>query len=205
MEKEKNEKVEHNEETKDKAKVKDVKVIIKQNKELQEEVEKLTKELQDTTEKMKSIYEGAARYNDTARYYKNEYDRLVKYRSQSLAEKLIPVLDNFQFAFKTKATTKEMENYQTGFQYVAKMMLDALSNEGITSIVPKVNDKFDPKLHHAIESIETEDENLFDNIAEVQLNGYLLLDRLLRPANVVVYTKKVEKPQEKVNEEAIEA
>ena len=118
-------------------------------------------------------------------------------------QKLIPALDSFQMAFSLPATTKETENYRIGFEFILRQIKDALENEGAIEITPVVGEKFNHNLHSAVESIETEDEKLFDTIQKVRLNGYKLKDRLIRPATVVVYVKKVEKKENinPVNEE----
>ena len=74
-----------------------------------------------------------------------------------------------------------------------------LKSEGVIEIAPSVGNKFDHNVHSAVESIVTEDEKLVGTIQAVRLNGYKLKDRLIRPATVVVYVKKVEK-EENINE-----
>ena len=71
-------------------------------------------------------------------------------------------------------------------------MKDALESEGVIEIAPVVGNKFDHNVHSAVESIETEDDKLVGTIQMVRLNGYKLKDRLIRPATVVVYIKKIE-------------
>ena len=78
-------------------------------------------------------------------------------------------------------------------------MKDALENEGVIEIAPVVGNKFDHNVHSAVESIETEDDKLVGTIQMVRLNGYKLKDRLIRPATVVVYIKKIEKKEESIN------
>lgn len=137
---------------------------------------------------------------DLNRYYKAEYDKAVKYRSQVLSELLLNSLDGFQLAFKGEPSNEEAKRYRAGFEFIHKFIKDALTQEGITEILPKVGEKYDAKIHQAIETIETEEENKANNIAEVLINGYMLKDRLLRPANVKIFVIKQSKPEkEKAN------
>jgi len=67
----------------------------------------------------------------------------------------------------------------------------ALENEGVTEINAKIGDKFDAKYHSAIDQVDT-DEVEPGQIAKINLKGYLLNDRLLRPTTVIVAKEKGE-------------
>ena len=75
-------------------------------------------------------------------------------------------------------------------------IVDAIDNKKIEQPVVIVNNN----------NAETEDDKLVDTIHSVRLNGYKLKDRLLRPATVLVYVKKVVKEEivEETNEEVSE-
>jgi len=137
----------------------------------------------------------AAYYENQGKYYKSEYEKSIKYRSQSIVEELLRVLDGFQLAFKMDAPNQEAINYRTGFEFVYKLLLEALENEGVVQIVPKVGEKYDSKIHHAVEIIDTQDDSKDNTVTEILLNGYMLKDRLIRPATVKVFAKKEEKEE----------
>jgi molecular chaperone GrpE len=137
----------------------------------------------------------AAYYENQGKYYKSEYEKSIKYRSQSIVEELLRVLDGFQLAFKMDAPNQEAINYRTGFEFVYKLLLEALENEGVVQIVPKVGEKYDSKIHHAVEIIDTQDDSKNNTVTEILLNGYMLKDRLIRPATVKVFAKKEEKEE----------
>ena len=175
------------------------KVLKKQIKKLEKENETLIKEVADWQQKYALALNTAAHHENLMKHYKNEYESFAKYRSQAMIEKIIPALDSFQMAFSLPATTKETENYRIGFEFILRQMKDALENEGVIEIAPVVGNKFDHNVHSAVESIETEDDKLVGTIQMVRLNGYKLKDRLIRPATVVVYIKKIEKKEESIN------
>ena len=175
------------------------KVLKKQIKKLEKENETLNKEVADWQQKYALALNTAAHHENLMKHYKNEYESFAKYRSQAMIEKIIPALDSFQMAFSLPATTKETENYRIGFEFILRQMKDALENEGVIEIAPVVGNKFDHNVHSAVESIETEDDKLVGTIQMVRLNGYKLKDRLIRPATVVVYIKKIEKKEESIN------
>ena len=181
----------------------DKKISRKQVKKYEKEIEELNKQLNDWQQKYALALNTAAHHENLMKHYKNEYESFAKYRSQAMIEKIIPALDSFQMAFSLPATTKETENYRIGFEFILKQIKDALENEGAIEIAPVVGNKFDHNVHSAVESIETEDDKLVGTIQSVRLNGYKLKDRLIRPATVVVYVKKVEKEENinNVNEE----
>ena len=147
----------------------------------------------------------AAHHQNLSKYYQSEYDKVLKYRSQYLMENLLPVIDSFELAFKFEAPTKEALNYRMGFEYIYRMLIKSLEDEGLAVITPKVGDLFNGDIEQIVDVIETEDEKLDNHIAEVLLNGYKLKDRLLRPGNVKIYklktTKEVvkEEDNEKLN------
>ena len=175
------------------------KVSKKQIKKLEKEIETLNKEVADWQQKYALALNTAAHHENLMKHYKNEYESFAKYRSQAMIEKIIPALDSFQMAFSLPATTKETENYRIGFEFILRQMKDALESEGVIEIAPVVGNKFDHNVHSAVESIETEDDKLVGTIQMVRLNGYKLKDRLIRPATVVVYIKKIEKKEENIN------
>ena len=142
----------------------------------------------------------AAHHQNLSKYYQGEYDKALKYRSQYLMENLLPIIDAFELAFKFEAPTKEAENYRMGFEYIYRMMIKALEDEGLVVLTPKTNDLFTGDSEQIVDVIETEDPELENRIAEVLLNGYKLKDRLLRPSNVKIYKIKTN-PQESVKDD----
>ena len=186
------------------------KISKKQVRKYEKEIEELNAQLNDWQQKYALALNTAAHHENLLKHYKNEYESFAKYRSQAMIEKIIPALDSFQMAFSLPATTKETENYRIGFEFILKQIKDALENEGAIEIAPIVGNKFDHNVHSAVESIETDDEKLIGTIQSVRLNGYKLKDRLIRPATVVVYVKKIVKEEninivnEETNNETVE-
>ena len=167
----------------------------------QKEVDKLNEEISKWQEQFGKAMATAAHHENLSKYYKNEYEKSLKYRSQSVIESILPALDGFHFAFSVPAPTQEAENYKVGFEFVNKLLMSALESEGVSEILPKVGEKLDSSRHSAVEIVETEDETLVDTISKVMLKGYMLKDRIIRPANVAVYgLKKVEEVNEETQE-----
>ena len=134
-------------------------------------------------------------YADTQNLRKSlEKDHMeaMKYRIEGFVDELLPILDSFHVVLMNHPDDPMIKNYVLGFSYVYKNLLGVLENEGVSEIAPQIGDKFDPKSMEAVEALEDEgEENI---VLKVNLNGYKLHDRLIRPARVVV-SKKIENNQ----------
>lgn len=141
-------------------------------------------------------------YADTQNLRKTlqkDHQEALKYRAEGFIDSLLPVLDSFFLALETKPSTPEVANYLVGFQYIYKNLVSALENEGVKEIDPKVGDKFDSSTMNALESIEDEgEENI---VKKVFSRGYMLHNRIIRPASVLVsvHHKKEENNEESRN------
>lgn len=109
----------------------------------------------------------------------------AKYRSQSLATELLPVIDNLERALEIEVDDEKAVNFKKGVEMVYNMMVEALKNEKIEAIDP-INEPFDPNFHMSIQVQEAEEGQEPDTIINVIQKGYKLNDRILRPAMVVV-------------------
>jgi molecular chaperone GrpE len=175
------------------------------NKKHDEEIEKLTKEISHWQEMYTKALNTAAHHENLSKYYRNEYDRLVKYRAQDLIERILPVLDSFQMAFSATSSSSEVEAYKQGFQFIFRLFKSALEAEGVSEIIPSKGTTFDATIHHAVETVEVTDEKEVGKVTEALLNGYMLHDRVIRPANVKVSVLKQESVEkEEPKEESIE-
>jgi len=95
---------------------------------------------------------------------------------------LLPVLDSFEQALR--APVQNVEELRSGIQLIRRQWLDTMGKLGLTPI-PAVGERFDPRLHEAIATVETQEAEDSRVLEELQ-QGYKLRDRLLRPARVRV-------------------
>jgi molecular chaperone GrpE len=108
-----------------------------------------------------------------------------EFREYALADAikaLLPVLDSFERALQ--ASSNEKSDLRSGVELIYKQLQDALAKLGLRPI-PAKGEPFDPRLHEAIEMVETteaEDHQILDELQR----GFKLKDRLLRPAMVRV-------------------
>ena len=109
----------------------------------------------------------------------------MKYQSQRLATAVLPVIDNLNRALEIEVDDEASKNLKQGVEMVAKDLNKAFTDNEITKI-ESLGKKFDPTLHQAVKSVPAEDGQEPETIVEVFQDGYMLKDRVLRPAMVVV-------------------
>lgn len=95
---------------------------------------------------------------------------------------LLPILDSFDRALQTKV--QKSEDFRAGVELIRKQFQDTLEKLGLRPI-PAQGEPFDPRLHEAIEMVDT-DAVADDHIVDELQRGYKLKDRLLRPSMVRV-------------------
>ena len=110
-----------------------------------------------------------------------------KFALENFAAELLPVKDSLEAALAAEnATTESMKS---GVQLTLKQLAAALERFTVTEVNP-VGQKFDPHRHQAISTQESDAEP--NTVLQVLQKGYLLHDRVIRPALVIV-AKAVEK------------
>jgi len=101
------------------------------------------------------------------------------------ARALLPVIDNFNLALKN--TAGSAEDFRKGIELIHKQLQDVLQKMNVQR-VPAKGEPFDPRVHEAIEMVES-DEAPDNHVLEELQPGYRIKDRLLRPAMVRVAKK----------------
>lgn len=112
-----------------------------------------------------------------------EREESLRYANQSLLEELLPVLDNFEMGMQAAEQEKGSMIY-VGMDMVRKQLADFLANLGVKE-VEAAGQAFDPNLHEAVSQEESADQEE-GTVLRVTRRGFMLRDRLLRPASVVV-------------------
>lgn len=153
-----------------------------QLKAAQEQIDQLTKEKDELEDK---YLRAEAEMANMQTRYKKEQEQLLKYQSQRLATAVLPVIDNLNRALEIEVDDEASKNLKQGVEMVAKDLNKAFTDNEITKI-ESLGKKFDPTLHQAVKSVPAEDGQESETIVEVFQDGYMLKDRVLRPAMVVV-------------------
>jgi molecular chaperone GrpE len=114
-----------------------------------------------------------------------EREDSARYCSAHLATSILPVLDNFERALQ--AAGDDIKQFMAGMELIYRQLKDVLEKEGI-SPMNVVGEEFDPNLHEAVMQGES-DEHPDNTVMEELQKGYLLADRVIRPAMVKVVKK----------------
>jgi molecular chaperone GrpE len=115
----------------------------------------------------------------------------VQYALSDFLRELLVVLDNFERALQSRDEA-DGKSFQEGVEMIHRQYLDLLKRKGVRPIEPK--DKgFDPTVQQAVMTEESEAVTE-PEVAEELQRGYLLNDKLLRPALVKVLVPKKEEP-----------
>lgn len=147
--------------------------------------DKLTKAEQQSQEYRDSFLRAKADLENTQRRVEREIANAHKYALEKFGSEILVIVDNLERSLAAKAPDSEkLKGFYNGIELTLKLCLEILQKFGIVQIYP-FGDVFDPKQHTAI--LTKEDPNSKSNtVLEVIQKGYLLKDRLLRPALVIV-------------------
>ena len=139
----------------------------------------------------------SAEFENYKKRKQRESDEFKKFANETVFRQLLTVVDNLERAiFSTKENSDE-EGLLEGIKLTYKEILKLFETYNVKPIEAE-NQPFDPNFHQAVTQIETDD--FPDNTVTTALQkGYLLHDRLIRPAMVVV-SKRVNKETEKNKE-----
>lgn len=113
-----------------------------------------------------------------------EADNVRKYRIQSFASEVLPVLDSLERALDVKVDDQNLKNYVKGFEMIYTQLKSVLEKEGVCEI-EALDKPFDPNFHNAL--MQEKREGVESGIViEVLQKGYMLKDRVLRATLVKV-------------------
>ena len=109
------------------------------------------------------------------------------YGSSRMSRDLLPVYDNLRRALQSAEEAEKAVNASLleGVELTLRELLSVFKKHGIDPIVPQVGDKFDPNLHQAMFEAPVPGTKS-GHIIQVSTEGFMLHDRLLRPAQVGV-------------------
>lgn len=150
-------------------------------------VETLQHELAEQKEKYLRLY---AEFENYKRMVQKEREELINYANEKLIKDLLPVIDNFELAIKHSSgedSSKWIESMRQGVENTLKEFLRILEKYGVKPI-DSVGQVFNPEIHHAVTTVETEEKE--ENIVVEELRkGYYYKDKLLREPLVAVSKK----------------
>ncbi len=115
-----------------------------------------------------------------------DISRAHKFAIESFAEALVPVKDSLEMALKVE--TPSVDSLKEGVEMTLKQLSSAFEKNRLMEISPQKGEKLDPMKHQAISMVPADQEA--NTIVAVLQKGYMIADRLLRPALVTVSQEK---------------
>jgi len=150
----------------------------------EEELEQLRKTVDEFKDK---FLRNLAELDNVRKRVEKEKEDFYQYALTDLMQEMLPIIDSFERALKT-SDESDGRTLKDGVELIYRLLLKLLNKYGVTPI--EISDrKFDPNLHHALSSEESEEAEDVEIVEEMQ-KGYLINNRLLRPSMVRVRVPK---------------
>jgi molecular chaperone GrpE len=150
----------------------------------------LEEQLSATEAKLAEMHEAFLRAKAEAdnirRRAQEDVAKAHKFAVESFAEAMVPVKDSLEMALKVEAPT--IESLKEGVEMTLKQLNSAFERNRLLEVVPAVGDKLDPNKHQAVAMVPAEQEA--NTVVAVLQKGYMIADRLLRPAIVTAAQPK---------------
>ncbi len=152
------------------------------------ELEELKNRLAEKSKEAEELYERllrtAAEMENLKKRQEKERADLLQFANENLIKELLPVVDGLELAMEHGRQQEAPAAFLEGLELVHQSFLKVLGRFGVTPL-ESVGQPFDPAFHNAVMQEETTEADDCLVLKEMQ-KGYLIQNRLLRPAMVVV-------------------
>jgi molecular chaperone GrpE len=138
----------------------------------------------ELSEAQERVLRSAADAENFKKRLQREKEEQTRYANESLMRELLPVIDNLERALEHSEAGADQGGLVEGLTMTLKGFLDTLTRFGCTQ-VEAAGKPFDPNFHEAVSQEESADHEPNTVLVELQ-KGYMLKERLLRPAMVLV-------------------
>lgn len=160
-----------------------------------DEMEKLKKDLEEksktSTEYYDSLLRLRAEFENFRKRSERERAEIFRFSQEVLIRELFSAIDNFELALNVADKNKDFDSFHKGVDMIYKELKKILEKEGVVEIKAS-GAKVDPHQHEVV-SHEPGDGDGEEVVIEVVRKGYMMDERVLRPAMVKVGKKKEEK------------
>lgn len=146
--------------------------------------EELQSRLAKAEQQRDELLRTLADYENSRKRASRDLELERKFAHAKLAMDLLPSLDNLERAVEAARGSGEGSALVKGVQATQQMLLDVLKRHGVTPI-EALGQPFDPNLHQAV-SMAPSKEYPPNTVAHVLQSGFMIHDRILRPASVVI-------------------
>jgi molecular chaperone GrpE len=139
-----------------------------------ETLEQLVNEVNDYKDK---YYRAVAETENIKKRVERDKTQAIKFANEKFARDLLEILDDFENCLKVEMD----DDIRTGIELIYRGLLKTLEKNKVKECVYET---FDPQIHEAISSVDSDQES--NTIVEIFRKGYMIEDKLLRPAMVSV-------------------
>lgn len=150
-------------------------------KEEQDPLKRLQDDLAESKDKYIRLY---AEFDNHRRRTSKEKLELIQNANEQLIVVLLPILDDFERA--EKASSNKSDSGVEGFLLIKSKLEKALDQYGVKAMELTPGTEFNPDFHEAITQVPVTDESQKGKIVDVIEKGYLLNDKVIRFAKVVI-------------------
>jgi len=151
---------------------------------LKEKIKKLTAEKDEYMNGWQRERADFVNYKKRSEEERKDY---IKFANENLLEEMLAVLESFDMAFMNKEQWNSVpQNWRVGVEYIHSQLVKILDENGLKEYIPKIGDKFDPKLHIAEEVVAVEKEKEDGIIKEIKKKGYMMNEKIIIAPKVVV-------------------
>lgn len=160
-----------------------------EEKAIVESEEELLQQLKDAEKKAEENWElllrTKAEMENLRKRTEKDLEKAHKYGIEKFVGEMLPVKDSMELGLAAQDAT--VDSLHEGMQLTMNMFNSALEKLGVKEINPQ-NEAFDPQLHQAM-TMQESDEVDANTVLAVMQKGYMLNERLIRPAMVIVSKK----------------
>jgi molecular chaperone GrpE len=134
-------------------------------------------------ESYQQVLRAKAEVENMQRRSQRDISNARKFAIEGFVNDLIPVLDSLEQGMAIESST-DSEGMREGLELTMKLFVDAMTKHGVERLDP-AGHPFNPEHHEAMSMVETSEVDP-DHVMQVFQKGYLLNDRVVRPARVIV-------------------
>ena len=149
------------------------------------DAEKLAQAEAEITELKDKILRQAADFANFRKHSMATHTELILNGGKKVLESLLPILDDMERAEANLAKSEEVETLREGLSLIFQKLQRTLEQQGLKKMETK-EAQFDTDFHEAVALFPTEDEQQKNHIIDCVQTGYILNDKVLRHAKVVV-------------------
>lgn len=173
--------------------VDDVNATEAENREADQEVADAAVSAEDEVEKLKGELEKEkkeylflmAEFDNFRKRTLKEKSELIKNAAESAFKGLLPIVDDFERALKASEGSEDANAMREGMELIYKKLKKYMEQNGVKEMDPE-DKEFDADKHEAISAVPVPEENQKGKILDTVEKGYMINDKVLRHAKVVV-------------------